>query len=177
MRERDIDEFIDSRLIICNLCRKELNSDSNYCLRCSIHRLANIAFDYDNNINKKNINEEDTYTSLKTLEDIIPYKDEWKYEHYRLYKKAGIFGIYVNNKLYYIGKSKNIFVNWLFMTQTIINKDIKGRALFYSWLIDEYLIGSNIGFEVIEFCYDLEKLDDMKEKWINHYKPFLNKTE
>ena len=178
MREHDIDEFIDGRLVICNLCRKELGTNSEYCLRCTVHRLARIAFDYDNNISKRNVNPEDTHISLSSLDSMIPYEDEWKYEHYDLYKKAGVFGIFINGILSYIGKSRNILVNWLFITQTVTNDIHEVKAKIYQELIREHYSGSKISFRVIEFCYDTDnldiKLENMKKKWIRYYKPPLN---
>ena len=178
MREHDIDEFTDSRLVICNLCKKELETDSEYCIRCPVHRLARIAFDYNNNICKKNVRPEDTYVTLSSLDGMVPYKDEWKYEHYDLYKKAGVFAIFIDDRLSYISKSRNILVNWLFITQTITNDIHEGKAKVYQELIREHYSGSKIGFGVLEFCYDVdnldEELDDMKDKWIKYYKPRLN---
>lgn len=174
MNDHDIGEFLDGRLVICRLCRKELNSNSEYCTRCQVHRLGSIAFDYNNNMTRKDVDPEDTLVSLSSLDGIIPYEDEWKYEHYSLFKKAGVFAVFINGILSYIGKSKNILVNWLFITQTITNDDGEGKARVYNELINEYFSGSKISFRVLEFCYDLDELDDMKEKWVRYYKPRLN---
>ena len=91
------------------------------------------------------------------------------------YNRQGIYGIYVNNKLVYIGKSANML--WRVASHILaidgIGKDAKGNK--YKILSQAKNNGLQISFDVLEYIDGTSSdLDRAEEKWINQELPVLN---
>lgn len=91
------------------------------------------------------------------------------------YNRQGIYGIYVEGKLVYIGKSTNMLVripNHMIAIDGI-GKDARGNK--YSILRQSRDAGLKISFNVLEYIDGTkEDLDRAEAKWIKKELPVLN---
>lgn len=93
----------------------------------------------------------------------------------------GIYGIYLNNDLVYIGQSKNIGERWKIHKHHIVKVPSKCREHFndfiplYTKLRNCYYAGcGNIYFNVIEIISDKSILKEKESEYIDKLKPQLN---
>ena len=86
------------------------------------------------------------------------------------YDKSGIYSISINEKLVYIGKSKNMLRRVAeHMTQIVKGKE----SHKYSILHQARERGYTIQFDVLEYCHEWE-LDMAEGEYIRKYRPPLN---
>lgn len=87
-----------------------------------------------------------------------------KYEH------SGIYQVFLNNKLVYVGRSSN-------MLQRIANHmyqiDVNQKTNKYIQLRGAREQGYGIRFDVLEYCSE-EETPYREAYWINKYRPCLN---
>lgn len=107
-------------------------------------------------------------------------KDWWmeqlKYipEQYRLkYAAAGIYGIYIEDKLVYIGKSKFMLRRICEHMSQISSKNSK-KSNKYQVLDEAMERGLKVRFDVIEYVSDDEERGKQEGVYIREYAPTLN---
>ena len=175
------EELVDSRITICHYCRQFFRDEhKRECWKCNVHHLIRYVFNYEGNSCINNINEKDTITYIQELDGLSPF-ETWSYEHHPLYHKAGIYGIYIDEvrdkRLVYIGKSKNIYVRWIYHTQNIFDEGDESNRKIYEELRNAYIHEHDIIFKVLEFCYDTDNektLNKMEDEWISKCEPPYN---
>lgn len=183
--ERGKKGFADARMCLCSYC-KYMFKGRKKCNECDINHIAYFTLNYDLNMYKEfnPIKEKISYR-LDMLEGFNS-NNKWMYEHIEIYMTPGIYGIYIGDKLVYIGKSKNIMGRWISHIKNIkcdgdasdFNRDI------YNQLRKQYVKNKErIIFKVMEYCLideenKEEPLDDMltkaEDRLILKHKPRLN---
>lgn len=100
---------------------------------------------------------------LKILDALSQYKE--KYNH------AGIYCICVNNKVIYVGKSKNMLDRIeQHIHQMMLQFPKESKYIVLQGLRER---GYSITFEVLEYA-DAADLKEREAFWINYYMPTLN---
>ena len=91
-------------------------------------------------------------------------------------KLIGIYGILIDNKVVYVGKSKNIFKRIRAEGSHIkrIGND-KEQCRKYELLRAAQDEGHKIAFTIIELCSE-EKIDERKDFYLLALKPILNSS-
>lgn len=83
------------------------------------------------------------------------------------WKHSGIYAMVVDNKVIYVGKSKDMSVR---IMQHIWHPDDTKKY----WIIDELIAaGYRIEFVPVEYC-EVAALTERESYWINYYLPPLN---
>lgn len=100
-----------------------------------------------------------------------------KYDELTNENQCGIYGIYANNKLVYIGQSTQMETRWKAHTSYIISGriDYGGNMVRQSVLHFLWDNGFNITFKIICVCTP-EELDRAEQEYIFLYQPMLNIT-
>lgn len=110
-----------------------------------------------------------TYQQLKKK-----YYTVMDYKRQRLWQKVGVYGIYCNGSLVYVGKSTNMFhrmCSHMMNTFEPTERDYNSKK--YVELRNAAFAGAKIEFRVIELT-DPAALDDRQQFWIRKEQPPLN---
>lgn len=90
-------------------------------------------------------------------------------------KKIGIYAIYCNDNLVYIGKSTNLLNRWIaHKCHVFCNESKEYNRPMYQELRRAYEGGCHISISLLEYCADTAELKQKEEKWISTYVPKLN---
>lgn len=95
----------------------------------------------------------------------------------KYFGKAGVYGIYINGHLVYIGESSNILRRWVdHKFNTLYNfKQKEYQEGKYRVLREAYKAGLTITCNVLELCENDKKVLRAREAvWIREYNPILN---
>lgn len=87
------------------------------------------------------------------------------------YDCSGIYCIYIDDKLVYIGKSKNMKNR---IASHMYNMEINDKEHKYQILNEAIRTGHTIRFDKIQRCDIVENISDLEGYWIRHYMPPLN---
>lgn len=96
------------------------------------------------------------------------------YKRQKLWQKVGVYGIYCNGSLVYVGKSTNMFhrmCSHMMNTFEPSQRDYNSKK--YVELRNAAFAGAKIEFRVIELT-DPAALDDRQQFWIRKQQPPLN---
>lgn len=117
------------------------------------------------------------------INDIIASKKKYKYSINKFlekYKIMGIYGIYLQNKLIYIGQSNNIGKRWVIHKTHITREPSKCRDYMgdncplYNFLRNYYQAGIDISFSILEIINDKSELNQKESEYIKKFNPICN---
>lgn len=117
------------------------------------------------------------------INNIIASKKKYKYSVNKFlekYKTMGIYGIYLQNKLIYIGQSNNIGKRWVTHKTHIIREPSKCRDYMgdnyplYNFLRSYYQAGIDISFSILEIINDKSELNQKESEYIKKFNPICN---
>lgn len=86
------------------------------------------------------------------------------------YEKPGIYCIYIEDKLVYIGQSKNMLVR---LANHLVEIETNQKTHKYIIIREAWQKGLNVRFDVMEYC-DKECLGDKEATYIQRLMPPLN---
>lgn len=110
-----------------------------------------------------------TYQQLKKK-----YYTVMNHKRQKLWQKVGVYGIYCNGTLVYVGKSTNMFHRMCsHMMNTFEPSQKEYNSKKYVQLRAAAFGGAKIQFRPIQFT-DLEVLGDRQQFWIRKEQPPLN---
>lgn len=95
----------------------------------------------------------------------------------KFFGKSGVYGIYIEGYLVYVGESLNILNRWIdHKFNTLYNfKQKEYQEGKYKVLRKAYAAGLTISCDVLEFCENDKKVLRAREaEYIRAYKPILN---
>lgn len=99
------------------------------------------------------IETKDIKHTLRTMELIVDKGSEAEKKH-PLYNIGGVYGIYVNDELAYIGESNNLIERWMSHTRKVLpkkdSKDKECNTAKYRYLRLQHKRGKTIEFRVLE---------------------------
>lgn len=105
---------------------------------------------------------------IDELYQLIPQEEKEKNE------VPGIYGIYCDNNLVYVGKSTKMLNRWLIhKTHTLYSYSTEYNRPIYKELRRAYNLGHNISINALEYCTQQE-LKEKEQKWIAATLPPLN---
>ena len=120
---------------------------------------------------------------LLSFNDIINTKEKYGVSMKKLlepYNIMGIYGIYIDKELIYIGQSKNIGERWETHKHYILKNEKKRKKYnndylpIYVALRKAYSEKKNIYFGILKVVYDKNSLLYEENKYINKFKPCYN---
>lgn len=89
-------------------------------------------------------------------------------------KKSGIYGIFCDEELVYIGKSTNLLNRWIaHKCHTFCDESKEYNRPIYKELRRAYSLGHKINIRLIEYC-EVADLEKEEAKYIYGYRPKLN---
>lgn len=114
----------------------------------------------------------------KHYELIQQYYSEVSQETKDMYQgKTGIYAVYCDETLVYIGKSTDLLNRFIaHKANTFCDESPEYNSKKYQQLRKAVNLGHNITLKVLEFCGDCskEELSRAEDKWIGKYLPPLN---
>ena len=87
------------------------------------------------------------------------------------YDCSGIYCIYIDDKLVYIGKSNDLKTR---IANHIYNTESGNKEHKYYIFRQALQTGHNIRFDKLQRCDNKENISDLEGYWIRHYLPPLN---
>lgn len=118
----------------------------------------------------KGVNKDLIYAKAIEIKESQPIEVLQKYSGV-----CGIYGIWINDKLVYIGSSKDVLLRWCFhQTHTFYDfgqHDYKEKK--YEILREAKSAGCRVSFNLLEKCKE-GALRILEVRYINQYKPVLN---
>lgn len=94
-----------------------------------------------------------------------------KRPHYDCDNKIGIYGIFIENQLVYIGKTKNSFLTRYSTHKS--NIKIKKRKL-YNKMYEALKANKEVYLLPLRFCSQEDNINQIEKNYIEKYKPILN---
>lgn len=108
----------------------------------------------------------------KMIEDLYNQCSQEQKEKYD--KKVGIYAIYCDGNLVYIGKSTNLLNRWIaHKCHVFCNESKEYNRPMYQELRRAYNLGHAISINLLEYC-DIEDLETKEDEYIGKYLPPLN---
>lgn len=95
----------------------------------------------------------------------------------KFFGKAGVYGIYIEGQLVYVGETLNILNRWIdHKFNTLYNfKQKEYQEGKYKVLREAYAAGLRVSCDVLEFCESDKKILRAREAaYIKKYNPILN---
>ena len=117
--------------------------------------------------------EKDMTTAHKQMiDDLYAQCSQEQKEKYD--KQVGIYAIYCNDSLVYIGKSTNLLNRWIAHKCHVFCPESKEyNRPMYAELRRAYNLGCNISINLLEYC-NIDELETREDEWIGKYVPALN---
>lgn len=174
MEDYEKDELKNAKFIVCYYCRNEISTDSKNCFKCPVRKLRDEIDLYENEEPEEFKDYPVEY--LICLQDLTPYEDEWYYESHSAFGVSGIYGIFIDDQLVYIGQSNNIYVRWIGHAKNVFDFETESYDKpLYSELRYAYLEEHEVIFKVMEYVPNDEALlNEAEDKWLLKCMPPYN---
>lgn len=112
---------------------------------------------------------ENHYNLVQQYYEETPQETKDQYEG-----KSGIYGIYCDNRLVYIGKSADLLKRFIaHKANTFCDESPEYNSKKYVEMREACLKGHSIQIQVLEYC-DKADLSSREDFYIEHYQPALN---
>lgn len=168
--EKEANNIINARNILCGFCQRKYPTEQyKLCDKCLVKKLMT---DTKINYHIKNIDRNYMMEDMANLVHINSPSEISIYENHPLYDESGIYGIYIDKNLEYIGCSSGLYKRWANQTYSIMNKTHEGTTTA-EYIRNAYFSGKTILFYALEFCSET-MLQERKKKLILQHKPKLN---
>ena len=170
LTKKQAHKIFDAKLTICSYCKMKFPLfDDGKCDKC----ILNIILKKEK-IDYETYDDDFISEDIENIKFLHPLKDKWWFEDHPLYNVSGIYGIYVDCNIVYVGQSKYLYQRWVCHAYNTCGVSRDNYRKIYMELRKKYNDGSKIYFRVLEFC-EVKKLETREKYWIYKLNPALNK--